>query len=71
MTNDDDLSPRETPVLLTFEQVAVRLQVSHRSIERYVKQGLLSSIRLSARKRRISEADLEKFIIDMRERYST
>ena len=70
MTHDDEFSASERPALLTIEQGAVRLQVSSKSVRRYIKQGRLPVIRLSERKHRISEADLEKFIDDMRERHS-
>lgn len=70
MTDYDEFSAGEGPALLTIEQVAVRLQVSSKSVKRYIGQGRLQVIRLSARKHRISEADLEKFIDDMRKRQS-
>ena len=70
MTHDDEFSASEGPPLLTIEQVAVRLQVSSKSVRRYIEEGRLQVIRLSERKLRISEADLEKFIDDMRERHS-
>ncbi len=70
MIHDDEFSASERPPLLTIEQVAVRLQVSHSSVEHYIKLGRIPVIRLSERKRRISETDLEKFIDDMREQHS-
>ena len=70
MAHDDEVSAREGPPLLTIEQVAVRLQVSSKSVRRYIEEGRLQVIRLSERKLRISEADLEQFIDDMREQHS-
>ncbi len=70
MTHDEEFLASEGPALLTIEQVAVRLQVSSKSVRRYIKEGRLQVIRLSERKLRISEADLEKFIDDMREQHS-
>lgn len=69
MTRDNglELHGQDTPALLTIEQVAVHLQVSHRSVERYIKLGLLKVVRLSKRKRRVSQTDLEEFINRMRE----
>ena len=70
MTDYDEFSAGEGPALLTIEQAAVRLQVSSKTVRRYIGKGHLQVIRLSARKHRISEADLEKFIDDVRERHS-
>lgn len=70
MTHDDEFSASEGPPLLTVEQVAVRLQVSSKSVRHYIKQGRLQVIQLSERKQRISETDLEQFIDDMREQHS-
>lgn len=69
MTHSQGSEPdgQDTPPLLTIEQVAVHLQVSLRSVERYIKLGLLKVIRLSPRKRRVSQTDLEEFINRMRE----
>ena len=69
MTRDQelDLDDQDTSTLLTLEQVAVRLQVSRRSVERYIKSGLLTVIRISARKLRVSESDYDEFINRMRQ----
>ncbi len=72
MTNDNGSEPhdQETPVLHTTEQVAVYLQVSCRSVERLIKSGLLPVIRISPRKRRVSQSDLDDFINRMRQHNS-
>jgi excisionase family DNA binding protein len=70
MTHDEEFLASEGPALLTIEQAAVRLQVCSKSVRKYIKEGHLQVIRLSERKHRISEADLEKFIDDMRKRQS-
>ena len=72
MTRDQelDLDDQDTSTLLTLEQAATRLQVSRRSVERYIKAGLLTVIRLSPRKRRVSQSDLEDFIDRMRQHNS-
>ena len=72
MTRDQelDLDNQNIPSLLTIEQVAVQLQVSRKSVERYIKAGLLIVIRLSPRKQRVSQSDLDDFINRMRQHNS-
>ena len=48
--------------LLTIEQVAEILQVSTRTVRRYIKAGRLPSINLGERIVRVSEGDLGTFI---------
>jgi excisionase family DNA binding protein len=48
--------------LLTLEQVAHRLSVSKRSVQRWVKDGRIETIRLSAGVIRIRDKSLERFI---------
>jgi excisionase family DNA binding protein len=48
--------------LLTYEQAAERLQVSARTIRRYVARKKISSVRLSGNVRRIREVDLERAV---------
>ena len=63
-------SGQENDHLLTLEQVAVQLQVSRRSVERYIKSGHLPAVRLSARKLRVLQSDVNEFIIRMRQHNS-
>ncbi len=53
--------------LLTFEQAGAQLKVSRKSIERFIKAGILPVIRLGPRTLRISQSDLDDFINRMRE----
>lgn len=48
--------------LLTLEQVAHQLSVSKRSVQRWVKDGRIETIRLSAGVVRIRDKSLERFI---------
>lgn len=72
MTRDQELAldDQDTPSLLTLEQTAVQLQVSRRSVERYIKAGHLPGIRLGARTLRVSQSDLDDFINRMRQHNS-
>ena len=63
-------SGQENDQLLTLEQVAVQLQVSRRSVARYIKSGHLQAVRLSARKLRVLQSDLDDFINRMRQHNS-
>jgi excisionase family DNA binding protein len=49
-------------VLFDFDEVAARLHVSVRSVERLVADGRLRVVQLSPRERRVRPADLEAFI---------
>ena len=48
--------------LYTVQEVAAILKVDPRTVYRYINDGQLSAIRLSARKTRISRQDLLQFI---------
>lgn len=48
--------------LLTLEQVAHQLSVSKRSVQRWVKDGRIETIRLSAGVIRVRDKSLERFI---------
>lgn len=48
--------------LLTLEQVAHQLSVSKRSVQRWIKDGRIETIRLSAGVIRIRDKSLERFI---------
>ena len=48
--------------LLTLEQVAHQLSVSKRSVQRWVKDGRIETIRLSAGVVRVRDKSLERFI---------
>jgi excisionase family DNA binding protein len=52
---------------LSAQIVAERLVISIKTVRRYIKNGKLPSIKIG-KLRRISEADLEKFIDDRKER---
>ncbi len=67
MSNDDVLNPEHSlPNLLTIEQVANQLQVSTKTIHRWIKAGDLVAHRLG-HQWRISEPDLQTFIRMRRE----
>ena len=48
--------------LLTFEQVASRLSVSKRSVQRWIREGRIETIRLSPGVVRVRDKALERFI---------
>ena len=48
-------------ILLTLKEVAARLNVSVRTVNRYISDGTLPSIKIGGL-RRVLEADLEEFI---------
>jgi len=52
----------ETPILLTTNQVAQILGVHTQTIRRYIKQGDLAAIRISARDFRVELQDLRGFL---------
>ena len=52
---------------LSTEMVAERLSMSPKQIRRYLKSGKLPSLKIG-KLRRISEADLEKFIDERKQR---
>ena len=59
-----------TPLLLTVHEVAQRLQVSPRTVERAVTAGELRSVRIG-RSRRVAPDDLEHYIQDLRSEVSS
>lgn len=58
------LAPHHSSVdeLLTVQQVAARLQVSVRTVRRWISSGLLPRSRLGARCVRVSTSDLAVFV---------
>lgn len=52
--------------LLTVEQVAEKLQLHRDTVRRYIREGKLPSVRVSATVVRVKQSDLDKFI---QERY--
>jgi excisionase family DNA binding protein len=48
--------------LLTIDQVAKRLKVSHRSVQRTIARGELSTVRLSHKVIRLVDAEVEQWI---------
>ena len=66
MSNPTSSIHHSKPKLLTLEEVAVILQVSRRSVDRYIKLGHLTAVQISPRKLRVAEDDLDKFIDEMR-----
>ncbi len=70
LDQEQDLDDQDTSTLLMLEEVAARLKVSRRSVDRYIKAGLLIVIRLSPRKQRVSQSDLDDFINRMRQHKS-
>ena len=62
MTTDDcNKSATALPALLIIKQAAIHLQVSSKTIRRWIDAGDLIAHRLG-RQRRISETDLQTFI---------
>lgn len=59
---DRALSQRTEIRLLDNEQVAERLALSPRSIERLISSGRLRSVVVGARSRRVRSDDLEEYI---------
>ena len=58
------LAPHRSSVdeLLTVQQVAARLQVSVRTVRRWISDGLLPCTRLGARCVRVSTGELAAFL---------
>jgi excisionase family DNA binding protein len=54
-------------VLYTVQEVAEILKVDPRTVYRYINEGVLDAVRLSARKTRIRRNDLLNFIDRARE----
>lgn len=52
--------------LLTIEDVAKRLQVSQRSVRRYLADGRMKAVRMSRKIIRVRAEDLETFINEHR-----
>jgi len=65
-TNNSVIGQPAIPALLTLDQTAQHLQVSTKTIRRWIKSGDLIAHRLG-RQFRISEADLQIFIRTRRE----
>jgi excisionase family DNA binding protein len=51
------------PVLLTLDDVARELQVSRRTVDRYVRAGDLHVRRLSPRLVRVEPTEVERFVL--------
>lgn len=54
------------PPLLTVKQVAVYVQVSERTVRRWMASGLLKSVKVGPRQVRIRRADLERMTRSVR-----
>jgi excisionase family DNA binding protein len=54
------------PELLTVKQVAEVLQVHEQTVWRYLREGILPSVRLSRRIVRIARSDLDALIASRR-----
>jgi excisionase family DNA binding protein len=52
----------ETTLMLTYEEAGEELRVSAKTIERMVRDGTLSDVRLTPRLRRIRRVDLERWV---------
>jgi len=48
--------------LLTIKEIAEKLRVSERTIYRYIKSGVLKTIKFSRKATRIAEKDLIQFL---------
>ena len=48
--------------LLTIEQVAEKLQLHKDTVRRYIREGKLPGVRISATVVRVKQSDLDKFI---------
>ena len=51
----------------TFAEVAARLSITRRGVEKWVREGRLPVVRIGTRTPRIAEADLAEFIQQRRE----
>jgi excisionase family DNA binding protein len=61
MTQGTTISDPDT-VLYTVQEVAEILKVGPRTVYRYINEGQLESVRLSARKTRVRRRDLLGFL---------
>lgn len=52
----------ESPRLLTLKQIAAELQVTRRTVNRYIESGQLPVIRISTQNVRVERSDFEKFL---------
>ena len=50
---------------LSIKEVGLLLGVSRRTVERYIKQGIIPTIQLTARTTRIPKRDLEKCLSEL------
>lgn len=54
--------------LITVKEVAERLAVSSRTVYRLIESGDLPSIQVGPKSRRVSEADLEAFLVKAKQK---
>jgi len=62
MDNNNDTSNK----YYTAEEVAEILKVTTESVRRWIRDGKLKSVKLGGRYLRISQADLDEYVVSMR-----